>query len=558
MLQRVLRVAVAVTVVVLAVLPDSVVGTLTRASGVAAEECAPRDTRVMARYPITGYWMIPRSDACVTRRMVEAIHGVGADTLITFGARLLPAAVDAAGRVTGEAAGAFAGCVEDGRTCYQAARDTGREIRRVYTYTASEHFGAGVLRCPGLDRRVENGGRVYHRLMLGDSCDDSSYDLLLVAADGDGVGHMMAEAAAQGMRVFPGLPVPPKDEAKPWLPGLDHLPALNAFTARVVADYRQRYGSSPALGGLYQSFELAMRDRADDDPIIDLYAAQHEVVARAWPGMTIMVSPFWDARRGRGFPPERAERGFDQIAATRAGAPMVIAVQDGRGVGKVPVYGADEVDAPVDARLEPVTGKVTNRQAYYGSTRDYIEAAARRVVPGVELWVNVEVFEPAQAAGECGRADPFPLRGRTTKARVDEQVAAAGPHKIIAYGWDPFLTCRDAPAAPSLADELVAGWQEPIVVRAAPAVRDGVAGVTVEGHHLRGGAVRFTYHRAGVGPVTVEAPQELPGPRRGSLESVWAPFAPENPDPARPWVTITVVNAAGHASTSGYAMRAAL
>lgn len=558
MLQRVLRMAVAVTVVVLAVIPDSMVGRLggTAARALeAAEECAPRDTEVKARYPITGYWLIPRADACLTRRLVEAIHGVGADTLITFGPRLMLAGVDAEGRVTGESAADFAGCVEDGLTCYQAAEATGREIRSVYTYTASEHFGPGLLRCPGLDRRVVNGGRVYYRLMLGDSCEASSYDLLLVTADGDGLGHMIAEAAAQGMRVFPGLPVPPREEVKTWLPDLAHLPVLNAFTERVVADYRQRYGDSGVLGGLYQSFELAMRDRLDDDPIIALYEAQHEVVARAWPGQTIMVSPFWDARRGRGFPPERAERGFDEIAATRAGAPMVIAIQDGRGVGKVPVYGADEADAPVDPRLEPVTGPVTNRQAYYGSVRDYVDAAARRVRPGVELWVNVEVFEPTPVQGECGRADPLPLRGRTTKARVDRQVAAAGPHptKIISYGWDPFLTCRDHPSAPSLADELAANGQQPVVVHAAPAERNGVAGVTVEGHHLRGGTLRFTYHRAGTGPVTVEAPQEWHEPR-GGRESAWAPFTPENPDPARPWVTISAVNGAGHAATSGYAM----
>ncbi len=40
--------------------------------------------------------------------------------------------------------------------------------------------------------------------------------------------------------------------------------------------------------------------------------------------------------------------------------------------------------------------------------------------------MNVEVFEPTQLAGECGRANPFPLRGRATKSRVDEQVAAVG------------------------------------------------------------------------------------------------------------------------------------
>jgi hypothetical protein len=554
-LQRVLRMAVAATVVVLALVPDGVIGEQPPA---VSGECAPRDTRVLARYPITGYWVVPRADACLTRRLVEAVHGVGADTLITFGARLMPASVDAAGRVTGPDASAFAGCVEDGRTCYEAARATGRQIRRVYTYTADEHFGPGLLRCPGLDRRIDRGGRVFHRIMLGDSCDAASYDLLLISAGGDGVGHLMTEAAAQAMRVFPGLPVPPKDAARPWLPDLAHLPALRAFTDRVVADYRQRYGGSPAFGGLYQSFELAMRDRADDDPILALYREQHEVVARAWPGATIMVSPFWDARRDRGFPPDQARRGFDEVAATRAGAPMVIAIQDGRGVGKVPVHGPDEADAPVDPRLEPVVGRVTNRQAYHGSVRDYVEAAASRVRPGVELWVNAEVFEPAPVAGECGRVSPFPLRGRTTKARVDRQVAAAARHatKIVAYGWDPFLTCRDGPSATSLADELVAGWQQPIVAHAGPAARDGEEGVLVEGFHLKGGTLRLTYHRAGAGPVTVEAPQRWYDPG-GRLESAWAPFAPADRDPARPWVTITVVNGAGRTSTSGYAMEAA-
>ncbi|MFD2355248.1 hypothetical protein ACFSTC_47335 [Nonomuraea ferruginea] len=239
---------------------------------------------------------------------------------------------------------------------------------------------------------------------------------------------------------------------------------------------------------------------------------------------------------------------------------MVIAIQDGRGVGKVPVHGPDEADAPVDPRLEPVTGKVTNRQAYYGSARDYIEAAARRVTPGVRLWVNVEVFEPTQVAGECGRADPFPLRGRTTKARVDEQVAAAAAHgtKIIAYGWDPFLTCRDDPSAPSLADELAAGWQEPIVARATPAVRDGVA--RRPGRGLPPGGRHAALHLPpgglgagdGGGVPGVARPRHGPGHPAGVR--VGPPFEPEDPDPARPWVTITATNGAGHTATSGYAM----
>ncbi|GAA3235522.1 hypothetical protein GCM10020216_057330 [Nonomuraea helvata] len=43
------------------------------------------------------------------------------------------------------------------------------------------------------------------------------------------------------------------------------------------------------------------------------------------------------------FPPERVGPGLLAIAATAHGAPMVVAVQVGRGTGKVPVYGRDEV-----------------------------------------------------------------------------------------------------------------------------------------------------------------------------------------------------------------------
>ncbi|MET8001729.1 DUF4434 domain-containing protein [Nonomuraea glycinis] len=559
MLQGFVRVALAVTVVVLAVVPDTVVTAITRSLGTEAT-CPPRDTRVTTPYPITGYWVIPRPDRCVTQRLVEAVHGVGGDTIITFGARILPAEVDGDGRVTGDLAGDFAGCVENGKPCYRAALEAapGRTIGRVYTYLTTERFGDAVLRCPGLDRRIESGGRTYYRLMLGGACDAGRHDLLLIAADGDGVGNLLAEAAAYGMRVFPGLPVPPRDPGKPWLPDLAHLPALNELTARVLADYRQRYATSAALGGVYQSFELAMRDRADDDAIIALYAAQHEVVAAAMPGTKIMVSPFWDARRGRGFPVEQVGKGFADIAGTRAGAPMAIAIQDGRGVGKVPVYGADEVDVSVGPRLAPMVGERTHRQAYHGSTRDYVAEAARHVEPGVELWVNVEVFEPTQVAGECGRANPFPLRGRATKSRVDEQVAAVGGNatKIIAYGWDPFLTCRSDDATPSLSDDLAAGWRQPIIADA----RWTGAGITVEGYRLGGGDLRFTYQARGAGTRTVTVPQQRHAPRTGNadrvpggLESAWAPFAPGDLDPARPWITITATDGAGHTSTGGYA-----
>lgn len=490
------------------------------------EECPSRDTRVTAPYAVTGYWVIPRADRCVTQRMVEAIHAIGGDTLITFGPRF-----------NARPDPDFPDCQVDGRPC---AELPGRRVRQVYTYLTSEEFGQSMLRCPGIDRRVESGGRTFYRLTLAGSCAAAEHDLVLVATDGDGVGNLVREASAYGMTVFPGLPAAPQREDKPWEPDLAHTAALESFTARVLAGYRERFAGQPGFGGVYQSFELAMRARADKDPIISLYAAQHAVVAAALPGRKIVVSPYIDARRGRGFPPSQVAQGLADIAGTRAGAPMAVAVQDGRGTGKVPVHGPHEAGAKVTPRLVPVVGEVTNRTAYYGSTADYVEAAARKVPGGVELWVNVEGFEPTPADGECGRLDPLPLRGRTTKARLDQQVTAAGRHaqKIISYGWDPFFTCQARHDTPSLADDIAAGWRQPIIVNAYPKEVDGRPGVVVEGYQLRGGTLRFE-------PSGAVAAQERHTP--GRLESAWAPYP-------WPWTSVTATNAAGYSSTTAYSV----
>ncbi|GAA2205918.1 hypothetical protein GCM10009850_013760 [Nonomuraea monospora] len=518
-MHRILWLVVAVACVVGMVIPDD--------PGPEPEECPPRDTRVAAPYAVTGYWVIPRADRCVTQRMVEAVHAIGGDTLITFGPRF-----------NARQDPDFPDCQVDGRPC---AEVPGQRVRQVYTYLTGEEFGPGMLRCPGIDRRIESGGRTFFRLTLAESCTAAEHDLVLASTDGDGLGNLMREASAYGMTVYPGLPAASQREDKPWEPDAAHTAALNAFTARVLADYRTRFAGLSAFGGVYQSFELAMRARADRDPIISLYAAQHAVVAAALPGKKIVVSPYIDARRGRGFPPSQVAEGFADIAGTRAGLPMAVAVQDGRGTGKVPVHAPEEGAAKVAPRLVPVVGDVTNAQAYYGPTSAYVEAAAAKVPGGVELWVNAEGFEPAPVAGECGRADPLPPRGRTTKARLDQQVMASGPHpvKIISYGWDPFFTCQARYDTPSLADDIAAGWQQPIIVNAVPQTQDGRPGVLVEGYHLQGGTLRF---EPGGAVVALERHSE------GRLESAWVPYP-------WPWTSVTATNAAGYSSTSGYANR---
>ncbi|MFC7105048.1 hypothetical protein ACFQQB_34150 [Nonomuraea rubra] len=244
-MHRVLWLIVAVAFVVGMVIPDE---------PPEPEGCPPRDTRVVAPYAVTGYWVIPRADQCVTQRMVEAVHAIGGDTLITFGPRF-----DA--RQDPD----FPACLVDGRPC---AEVPGVRVRQVYTYVTSEEFGQGMLRCPGIDRRIGSGGRTFYRLTLAGSCAAADHDLVLVATDGDGLGNLMREASAYGMTVFPGLPAASQREDKPWEPDAAHTAALNTFTARVLADYRARFAGLTAFGGVYQSFELAMRARAEQDPII--------------------------------------------------------------------------------------------------------------------------------------------------------------------------------------------------------------------------------------------------------------------------------------------------
>ncbi|MFI6323026.1 DUF4434 domain-containing protein [Nonomuraea sp. NPDC050556] len=392
--------------------------------------CAPRDTKVMARYAITGYWITPDEDACRTRRSVEAAHRLGADTLITMGPRLEPRDVDAEGRLLRD------GLPDPG---YEGVR-RGPEVVRVYSYEVREQVGPGLLQCPGRDR-VQGNLHLLYVPTAGSSCAKGTYDLVVVRVADDGLGHLVREAAAYGMRVYAGLPAAPQDPAKPWIPDL--AGPLNALTGQVLKDWRMR---ATGLAGVYQSFEMALKRRPANDPVLALYKAQHAVVAATAPGTTILVSPYLDARRGNGFPPGLVARGMAQLAAVGGGAPMIVAVQDGRGTGKAAVYTPEEADAPVDPGLVPVVGQVTNSQGYYAPTRDYFVAAARHVPPGVQLWMNLEVFEPSPEAGPCPRKDG-PQRGRTTKARVDRQLAAAADQvvKVVSYAWDPYLTCGSDP-----------------------------------------------------------------------------------------------------------------
>ena len=347
---------------------------------------------------------------------------------------------------------------------------------------------------------------VYYRLLAPDdgtddsTCDFSSkgrgYHLILIdGAAKDSLTEILDLADRFAMRVFPALPLAPRDRVDPTRADPRHVGTLTTLTRRVLQDYGDRFTHRDALGGVYQPFELQLRDWPDPSKVatLEVYAEQHEIVQQELPGKPIMVSPYLDARKERKFTatPEQVKRGFKKLAATGVG---IIAPQDSRGTGKVGLFWPNLKGQPVDDRLKPVVGDTSYGEAYYGSTRDYYRAMADAIAElraendDVQLWANVEAFEP-EGDGACEAGGK---RGATDKKRLDAAVAYAGPYisKIISYKWSSFFTC----GTPSLSEEVAKDWDRPIPIQAYPAKRGIQDGVEIRGYHLERGKVSLTWY----------------------------------------------------------------
>jgi hypothetical protein len=170
-----------------------------------------------------------------------------------------------------------------------------------------------------------------------------------------------------------------------------------------------------------------------------------------------------------------------------------------------------------------VVGESTYGTAYHGSTRDYYREARRAVDElsregrQVELWANLEAFEPSGVEG-CSRHG---ARGRTDKKRLDQAVAMAGPYvsKIISYMWSDFYTCQGA-MPQTLSEEIASDYDRPIVIDARrEAAGDGRDGVFVRGYNLADARISFTLS-GGKPPATpppaTPPPGEIPGAGPGS------------------------------------------
>ncbi|WP_308170074.1 DUF4434 domain-containing protein [Acrocarpospora catenulata] len=483
------------------------------------DPCGTFDTNVTTPYAITGYWVVPTADRCNWRRQLEAIHHVGGDTVVRIGFGLKPRQVNAKGQILEEASGnetplpdqRYAYCVEDGVPCAKAAENElkaanpGNRISWNFVYRTDEQYGDGVFRCPQYERKIVVGDKVFFRLIASEdgsddaTCDFTSagkgYHLILISAGTtDSLTELLDLGDRFGIQVFPALPLAPRDPTGATKANPRHVGTLTTLTRRILQDYGDRFTGRKSLGGVYQPFELQIRDWAEPEnvPTLQVYAEQHRIVEQELPGKPILVSPYLDARRRVQYTstPKQVAAGFKALARTGVG---IIAPQDSRGTGKVGLFWPNWKNKPVDERLKPVVGESTYNTAYYGGTRDYYremsQARKELLEEGIEvrLWANVESFEPS-ATERCGTQG---TRGRTDKPRMDTAVTLVGPYveKIISYMWTDFYTC----GSPSLSEEIARDWDRPVAIQAIREKRQIQDGLEIRGYHMQDAKVTLSW-----------------------------------------------------------------
>ncbi|GGO79424.1 DUF4434 domain-containing protein [Nonomuraea cavernae] len=533
------------------------------------DPCGTFDTGEKAPYAVTGYWVTPKSNPCTWRKQMQEIHSLGGDTVIRIGYGLQYRELDDRGRVRakdGKVDSLYEPCEEDGLSCHAAAErdlkeaNPGNRIARTYVYRTDEAFGPDLFRCAQMERSIPAGKRVYYRVLAPmDGSDDATcdfgkakpYDLILIAgAAKDSLTELLDLGDRFGLRVFPALPLAPRDPEMPTRANPKHLGTLTTLTRRILQDYGVRFADRASLGGVYQPFEVQMSSTLVSNPTLRVYADQHTIVEQELPNKPILISPYLDARKRVAFgqTPKQVAEGFTALAQTGVG---IIAPQDSRGTGKVGLFWPDERGEEVDERLRPVVGESTYDTAYHGSTRDYYRemslAREKMLEAGheVQLWANVEAFEPSgdQPCAASG------TRGKTDKKRLDQAVTMAGRYvqKIVSYMWSDFMTC----GSPSLETEVMKDWGRPIAVDAIRRARDVQDGIEVRGYNFTDGTVTVEWPGGSVdldvataGWLDDDPLEELPE----GMQTAWVPFDWGQAEPGD-WLRIGVRLPSGQETT---------
>ncbi|MFC7646068.1 DUF4434 domain-containing protein [Streptosporangium lutulentum] len=335
-------------------------------------------------YALTGYWLIPTVDHCTWRRQFDAIHKVGGDTVIRIGWGLQDRGVDGDGWILdkdGNLDPRYKPCEENGLPCVKAAEqelkaaNPGNEVTSTFVYRTDEAFGPDLFRCPEFEKKISVGKTVFYRIVApDDGTDDPScenirnvgrgYHVILIAgAEQDSLTELLDLGDRFGVKVYPALPLSPRDPAQETRASKEGIDTLTTLTRRIMQDYGARFQNRTSLAGFYQPFELQMRDMTydgdggeEDNPTLKVYASQHEIVDQEMPGKPILVSPYLDARKRLSFSatPQQVAKGFEALARTGVG---IIAPQDSRGTGKVGLFWPDQREENVDERLRPVVGR---------------------------------------------------------------------------------------------------------------------------------------------------------------------------------------------------------
>lgn len=508
------------------------------------DPCGTFDNVTRAPYAITGYWITPSTNHCTWRKQMQQVHAVGGDTVIRIGYGLQPRQTDGYGKILkeGELDPRYEPCEEDGVPCVKAAENDLKKlnpdsrIAETYVYRTDESYGDDVFRCQPMERRIRVGKQVFFRLIApadgsdSASCDfaeqDREYHLILIsAAPDDSLTELLGLGDQFQVKVFPALPLAPRDRDNSTRADPKHIGTLTTLTRRILQDYGVRFAGRESLGGVYQPFEVQMGRTLAKNPTLGVYAGQHDIVEQELPDKPILISPYLDARKRVAFgqTPKDVAEAFKALAKTGVG---IIAPQDSRGTGKVGLFWPDERDQEVDERLRPIVGEATYGTAYHGSTRDYyreMAAAREQMIDAdydVELWANVEAFEPS-GTEPC---QPQGTRGKTDKKRLDAAVAMTGRYvsKIVSYMWSDYMTC----GSPSLEDEITKDYARPIAVDAIRRGRDIQDGIEVRGFNLEHGTVTLTWE-GGSKELSVDAtgwydddPLDLPD----RMKTAWVPF----------------------------------
>ena len=490
------------------------------------------EARASYPYPISGYFAY-YPGANKWAETLDRIQDVGGDKVIHLGQKL-EVVID---RKKLPSTKIFEYFVVDGKQIDNyiedelKKRNPGNSLRYVFTYESPESFSRTLLRSElDLKREIptyEDKMTTFWALLFSKNSPGASpdfsvgqdFDLVLIAGEkNDSVAELLREANDRKMQVYLGMPCAtydpgafddPEDHAvwRVW-DKADEL-AL-AFTERIFTDYVSRkLDTTTAFIGLYQTFETPVQGSVAMPPVqsaVKLYKRQHALARRILPGKKILLSPYWDARKGiqEGQPPASIKAGFKHLARTGVD---IIAPQDSRGTGKVGLFWEYQKNKRVPIQVkERVDYAQTFAEAYYANTQTFYrvcrEAVTELVHEGVRvaLWANVELFEPESYTDKPAchpEWDDSYLR-QTTKKRIDHALTFDGAFVSdqIGFRWDLLQCDNEGVDKPTVEERIHNDWQRPIVVHAFHWSKDRTDGIIIRGYNIITGHVEFTYYDA--------------------------------------------------------------